>query len=332
MARELSSLAALLKNPAVFIGRADPQSFCRMSKTPSSHSIKFALAGLALAASTLSLASCASFSLGPGGTEKGDSLSRFIAQLHGLADSGRWQQVFDAYGDMRENLSLSDRQRLALEYAGILVDQERHGELQLVREHVGLGPLGEEFRVAMLDAALSLEAGEAEVALRFLTLKPAVDASAVDLVRFYTLRGLTGAALNDLALEFDGRAGVVKSLLEGADKELAAVEQEAAAEPVATAEQLAVVADFWQWLRQLRTGDIRAVSRNLRGKHARGWGRLLLRVHDTMLQRQAGDAVLAQWSEEYPEHPAHLIMEEVRDLFCQPLPAPEDRHDPAADR
>ena len=287
-----------------------------MFKTSPSHSIKFALAGLALAASTLSLASCAYFSLGPGGTEEGSSLPRFIAQLHGLADSGRWQQVFDAYGAMRENLSLNDRQRLALEYAGILVDQERHGELQLVREHVGLGPPGEEFRVALLDAALFLEAGEAEAALRFLTLKPAADASAVDLVRFYTLRGLTGAALNDLALEFDGRAGVVKSLLEGADKELAAVEQEGAAEPVATVEQLAIVADFWQWLRQLRTGDIRAVSRSLRGKHARGWGRLLLRVHDTLLQRQAGDAVLAQWSEEYPEHPAHLIMEEVRDLFA----------------
>ena len=287
-------------------------------KVPTVFSRKFALASLALAASTLLLASCASFSRHPGDSdaEEGASLSNSIARLHELANSGRWQQVFAAYGALREQLSLNNRQRLALEYAGILVDQERYGELQVVREHVGLGPPDEEFRVALLDAALSLEAGEAEAALRFLTLKPAADATAADLVRFYTLRGLTGAALNDLALEFGGRAGVVQSLLEDPEKQPDAGEQAAVVEPEATAEQLAVVADFWQWLRQLRTGDIRALSRRLRGKHARGWGRLLLRVHDALLRRRAGDAVIARWSEEYPQHPAHLIMEEVRGLFA----------------
>ncbi len=292
-----------------------------------------ALASLALAAALLSLPSCATLGGRSDSADGGVSLAESVARLYQLAEAGRWQQAFDAYGAMREQLSLSNRQRLALEYAGLLVDQERYGELQIVREQVGLGPSGEEFRVAMLDAALALEAGEAEDALRSLALKPAPETSVVNLVRFYTLRALTGAALNDLALEFDGRAGVVESLLRGLEELLPAEAQEgqevqevqeaqevqqqfSESEAAALAERQTVVADFWQWLRQLRTGDIRAVLRRLRGKHARGWGRLLLRVHDALLRHRAGDAVIANWSQEYPQHPAHLVMDEVRGLFA----------------
>ena len=289
-------------------------------KTPGSPSgLKRSLAGLVLAAAALSTASCASLG-GRGGEFDGEAaLSGFVAQLQELTGAGRWQQAFEAHAIMRESLSLGNRQRLALEYAGLLVDRERYGELKIVRDQVGLGPPGEEFRVGLLDAALSLEADEAEDAMRHLSLRPADDTPAVDLVRFYTLRALTGFALNDLSLEFDGRAGVVEVLLRSEDDRLAETESEqrqGGDEAAATPERQAVVAGFWGWLRQIRTGDIRAVSRRLRGKHARGWGRLLLRIHDTLIKKQDGEAVLTRWSEEYPEHPAHMILEEVRELFA----------------
>ncbi len=118
-------------------------------------------------------------------------------RLHELADSGRGQQVFDAWGVTREGLSRNHRRRLALEYAAILVDQQRYGELQIMCRHVGLGPPGEKLRVSLLNAALSLEAGEAGVVLRFLTLKPAPKTLPLIPCALYTLQGLAGAALND---------------------------------------------------------------------------------------------------------------------------------------
>ncbi len=72
------------------------------------------------------------------------------------------------------------------------------------------------------------------------------------------------------ATEFGGRAGAVESLFEGIEERLGTVEPGAAAESKAKEEQAAVVPDFW--LRRPRAGDIRALSRRLRGKYARRSG------------------------------------------------------------